>query len=111
MGYNGTPVRGKGRLCRISPINTHTSQKVKTLREKSLNVNGPVLFNSLLKTVRNLSKRSIDDFKLKLDKYLEAVLDQPKTSDLTPFASNRFDARTSNSIVDQKRRLEIHAGG
>ena len=100
-----------GRLCKIPPIKTHSSQKVKTLREKSFTVNGPILFNSLPKTLRNLSKCSIDDFKIKLDKYLETVPDQPKTSDLTPFASNQFDARPSNSIVDQIRRLQINAGG
>ena len=100
-----------GRLCKIPPIKTHSSQNITTLREKSFTVNGPILFNSLMKTLRNLSKCSIDEFKLKLDDYLETVPDQPKTSDLTPFASNRLDARPSNSIVDQIRRLKINAGG
>jgi hypothetical protein len=100
-----------GRLCRLPPINKNASQRVKTLRVKSLNVNGPVLFNSLPKTIRNLSKCSIDDFKFKLDKYLETVPDQPKTMDLIPAACNQFDARPSNSIVDQIRRLKINAGG
>ena len=45
-------------------------------------MNGPKLFNSLTKNIRDTRKVSIDDFKQKLDTFLALLPDQPKISDL-----------------------------
>jgi len=45
--------------------------KIQSIREGSFNIYGPWLFNSLPIDIRNLTKINIDEFKTKLDKYLE----------------------------------------
>ena len=54
------------------------SQRVHSMRDRSFQVNGVRIFNSLRKSVRNLTRTSIDDFKSKLNKYLETLPDEPK---------------------------------
>ena len=54
------------------------SGKFQSIREASFQINGPRLFNSLPKAVRNTTKVGIEEFKLKLDKYLESIPDEPK---------------------------------
>ena len=100
-----------GRFCEIPPINGKSSQKMKSLKEKSFNTNGPMLFNSIPKNIRNLSKCSVEDFKMKLDQFLSKIPDQPKTPTLMPEALNQFTAKASNSLGDQIRRMTINAGG
>ena len=48
----------------------------------------------------------MDDFKAKLDKYLEKVPDEPKMRGLVPRACTS-DARPSNSMLDQSRRIQM----
>ena len=76
---------------------------MKTLREQSFQVHGPQLFNSLPKQIRNLTKITIDEFKEKIDKFLEDVPDQPHVEGLIPVGCNMFTAAPSNSILDQAR--------
>ena len=67
----GIKVRGEdarlGRMCEVPPLNTRASQAVQTLREQTFQLNGPKLFNSLPAKIRNMSKCSIDDFKIALE--------------------------------------------
>ena len=49
----------------------------------------------------------MDDFKAKLDKYLEKVPDEPSMRGLVPRARDARDARLSNSILDQSRRIHM----
>ena len=79
------------------------SQRVETLRENSFQVKGARIFNSLPKSLRNLKQISVDDFKFKLDKYLETIPDEPSLPNYTPTACNQLTAKSSNSIVDQGR--------
>ena len=79
------------------------SQRVKTLREQSFQVSGGNLFNSLPKSVRNLEKVSVEEFKFKLDKYLEVLPDEPKVGTYIPSVCNQFSASPSNSIIDHSR--------
>ena len=95
-----------GRKCHIPSINKKAKQSVKTLREQTFQVHGPQLFNALPKNIRNTTKCSVDDFKMKLDKFLESVPDEPNVGGLTPGAST-LEARASNSIVDQIRRVHM----
>ena len=100
-----------GKLCEIPKINRKSTQRIQTLKENSFKINGPMLFNSLPKEIRNISKCSVEDFKFKLDGFLTRVPDQPKTANLVPEAFNQFSAKPSNSIIDQVRRMRINAGG
>ena len=61
MTYN----ERRGREVKIPPIKSKGT--VQSLRESSFQVMGPRLFNSLPKSLRNLQKGSIEDFKIMLD--------------------------------------------
>ena len=100
-----------GRFCEIRKLNRNASQRVQTLKENSFNINGPMLFNSLPKKIRQISKCSVDQFKAKLDEFLSKVPDQPKTPSLVPEACNQFTAKPSNSLMDQMRRMKNNQGG
>ena len=91
----------RGRLVEIPPLKGKPF--VRKLREQSFQVDGPKLFNSLPKYLRNLNKVPAVDLKEQLDKYLETIPDQPCIGGLTPAAWDLFTAMPSNSIVDQMR--------
>ena len=101
----------RGRLSEIPPINGRATQRLKTLREKSFNIHGPKLFNALPCSIRNTSKCSIEEFKMKLDQWLVNIPDQPRTPTLVPEALDQFTAKASNTIIDQARRFKQNAGG
>ena len=79
------------------------SQRVKSLRENTLQVNGAKIFNSLPKSLRNLSRIPLEDFKMQLDKFLETLPDEPILPGYTPATCNQITAKPSNSIIDQGR--------
>ena len=93
----------KGRLCTIPNISKNAKKSVQNLREDSFQVNGPQLFNSIPAEIRNMTQCHIDDFKFKLDHFLNTIPDEPKVPTLTPSASNMITANPSNSLVDQIR--------
>ena len=106
-GVQVSPELGRsGRKCLIPSLNTKSKQSVQTLKEQTFQVNGPQLFNTLPSSVRNTTKCSVDEFKMKLDKYLEGIPDEPSMSGLTPGACT-LEARASNSLVDQVRRVHM----
>ena len=86
---NLPPVRGKG--------------KIQSLRESSFQVHGPRIFNSLPRAIRNLQKISIDDFKEKLDMYLETIPDEPKLHNYVPSTCCQNTGNPSNSIIDHAK--------
>ena len=88
----------RGREVKIPPIKA--TGRIQSLRESSFQVHGPKLFNSLPQAIRNLQKISIDDFKAKLDKYLETIPDEPKLPNYIPATCNQITGNPSNSIVD-----------
>ena len=95
-----------GRICAV-PTLISGSSKIRTLRENSFQVHGMKLFNSLPILVRNITKCSVEDFKLKLDKALSRVPDEPNISggQYTPRACDQFTGKPSNSIIDQIRGI------
>ena len=95
-----------GRMCKIPILNTHAKASVKTMREQTFQVNGPKLFNSLPAKIRNMTKRSLEDFKMALDSYLTKVPDEPSVSGLTPGGCTP-EARASNSLLDQAKRINL----
>ena len=95
-----------GRKCHIPKIQTEARKGVQSLREQSFQVNGPKLFNCLPAAVRNMTKCTVEEFKSKLDTFLEKVPDEPSMRGLIPAACTS-DARPSNSILDQVRRIQM----
>ena len=80
---------------------------VQAIREKSFQVHGAKLFNAIPKSIRNLRKISIEDFKFKLDKFLEGIPDEPKLPGYVPRSCNQISAVPSNSIIDQSRTASL----
>ena len=91
----------RGREVKVPALRGHPS--VRKLREQSFQYNGLRLFNSLPKYLRSISKVSVEEFKEKLDKYLQQIPDEPNVKGLTPSACDMFTAAPSNSIVDQSK--------
>ena len=89
----------RGRRCVIPSLNQSAPQYVQTLQENSFCIQGPKLFNVLDKSLRNFDG-SLDTFKRKLDKYLEAIPDIP----LDP---NEPQVVTSNSLLHQVARARL----
>ena len=66
-----------GRRIKLPKINHKSRKAIQTLKEQSFNTNGPALFNSLPKEIRNMKNCSLYYFKAELDQYLEKLSDQP----------------------------------
>ena len=99
----------RGRECIIPQVKGKA--RIQSLRNQSFQVNGPRLFNSLPKKLRDIRKVSVDDFKEQLDNYLADLPDHPKVGDLIPHVCNQITAKPSNSIVDVIKSLKHSYGG
>jgi hypothetical protein len=75
----------RGRWLEIPTLKTRQGT-VSTIKEKSLAVRGPRLFNCLRKDIRNLTGISPVKFKKELDKYLQTVFDEPRVSGYAKFS-------------------------
>ena len=93
----------RGRELLVPQLKGRTA--VKSLRSQSFQVNGPQLFNAVPKSVRDTTKVSVEEFKEKLDRFLQKIPDEPNVDGLTPGACNQWTAAPSNSILDQVRRV------
>ena len=98
-----------GRICTIPGMNRNSSDKIQTLRENSFQVHRPRVFNFLPAHLRNMTKCSVDEFKMQLDLILAKFPDEPRVSgcEYTPSASDQFTGNPSNSIVDQIRGVSF----
>ena len=73
-------------------------QRVRKVREESLTVEGPMLYNSLPPLLRNFNG-SVDSFKNLLDEFLALIPDEPvKNSDANQ--CRRANDCRSNSVRD-----------
>ena len=88
-----------GRFCLIPHVRTVAPTRIQSIRFASLSVNGPRLFNSMPKSIRNITDCSVDSFKAALDKHLASVPDEPRVRSLIPYCS-----RSSNSLLEMKSR-------
>ena len=95
-----------GRKCTIPRLNTTARQAVQSLKEQTFQVNGPKLFNSLPAYIRNTRNCPLDDFKKKLDKWLEKIPDEPSVRGLIPGGCDA-EAKASNSLLHQARRIIV----
>ena len=84
-----------GRKCSRRALPSRASGRSRSLLASSLAHEGPKLFNSLPKEVRNITRCPVKKFKSGLDKELRKVPDQP------PVPGYTARCRTSNSIPDQ----------
>ena len=82
----------------MPPLLPQGRAAIQTLREYSFQVDGPRLFNSLPKKIRDI-KTSQDDFKESLDMFLMTVPDQPRMGRLVPMAVDQGTGRQSNSLL------------
>ena len=87
-----------GRKVNIPGLKRNGRRAVQTMREKSFQINGARLFNSLPLKIRNM-KCSQEDFKIALDEYLSSVPDQPRMGSLVPAATDQLSGRQSNSLL------------
>ena len=92
-----------GRECHIPGITTTAPSAIQTLREASLPIKGPRLFNCLPQHIRNASGCTTEAFKCMLDKYLKTVPDEPHIPGLT-----QYRRCESNSITDWTRHPAQH---
>ena len=84
----------RGRSCELQRPHSRASTRVKTLKENSFSIRGPKLFNTLPRNIRDSEELSLEQFKSKLDKFLQTIPDQPKLP--------HYHLRAlSNSIIDQ----------
>ena len=83
----------RGRTCIIPPLNTRSPAAISSLIEQSFPVGGPRLFNAMPADLRNFDG-SLEAFKIKLDKYLQKIPDQPCLAGYQQSAA-------SNSIICQ----------
>ena len=88
----------RGRLCVVAYANNRARATVQNIKNCFLTVRGAKLFNALPRTVRDLSKVTLNIFKNRLDVFLGTLPDQPAT----PHYHRRAP---TNSIVDQAALL------
>ena len=100
-----------GRSCELPRIARKASQRVISIREQSFQVHGPRLFNSLPKSIRNLTNCTVDQFKARLDKFLTCIPDQPLVGELIPPPISQITGRHSNSLIDQIRDFQQRTRG
>ena len=85
--------------------------KIHTLREASFQVHGVKLFNSLPKTIMNLRKVPVEEFKSKPYLYLQSIPDEPYLNGYISTSCDQFSESPSNSIMDQARSETIRRPG
>ena len=85
--------------------------RYQTLREGSFQVHGAKVFNSLPKSVRNMKKVSVEDFKSSLDNFLQSIPDEPKLPGYIPTTCNQVTSSPSNSIIDHTRAQKVRRPG
>ena len=90
----------RGRLCRIPPMDSRAMARLQTIREASLPVAGPRLFNCLPQEVRNY-EGTLEGFKGRLDAFLSTLPDTPKLP-------NYHQQAQSNSILRQVEQLRLN---
>jgi ribonuclease P/MRP protein subunit RPP40 len=93
----------RGRLLDIPPI-SGSRTGIQSLKDRSLQVEGPRIFNSLPRSLRDL-KCSLLVFKKHLDSYLGTIPDQPRVLGGELPEAQDLMGRPSNSLKDWARKL------
>ena len=85
----------RGLLCHVPILNRSAMARYKTLKDNSLAVRGPRLFNCLPTNIRDVNL-SLSSFKRRLDKFLASIPDQPSLP-----GAQYAQTSKSNTIEDQ----------
>ena len=96
-----------GRTCSLQSISREASTKVRSLRNSSFQIRGPILFNSMPLELRNLSGCNINSFKNRLDALLNMLPDTPISQKYYPVPINRHTSKPSNSVIEWIQYLGI----
>ena len=99
-GFSWQISETKGAMCIVPAAKKSVPEKLKTIRYNSFQIQGPVLFNTLSRELRDNMDISTSDWKYYLDTYLEGVPDQPVTPTIIPGTCNMYTAEPSNSLID-----------
>ncbi|KAK3868070.1 hypothetical protein Pcinc_026514 [Petrolisthes cinctipes] len=83
-----------GRLCNIGRVHPRALTRVKTLKSNSFSIRGPALFNSLPRHLRALTNITLDQFKARLDQFLQDIPDEPHLP-------HYYSRAPTNSIIDR----------
>ena len=95
----------QGHLCQVPQI------KIRAISEGSLQIRGPLLFNSLPVNIHGLIGCSVISFKHRLDKHLRSIPDKPKIpgytieTDLNSITSMRRSQKSWAIEVRQNHQL------
>ena len=103
LGLSTSNDQRKGRLI-VIPKNTGTVQRIKTLKDKSIQRTGARLFNRLPRIIRDY-EGEYQGFKELVDTFLDTIPDCPC---LPGYQTHNLDntGRQSNSIVDWCRNMK-----
>ena len=66
----------RGRECWVPKVSTSAPSHIQAIRFSSFAVKGPRIFNSLPKHLRNFAGGTVDNFKHRLDVYLQNIPDE-----------------------------------
>ncbi len=81
-------------------MNTQASAAIQMMKDDNYMVNGPRLFNSLPRHIRDLENCSLNCFKNELDRYLDNIPDQPRVTGYTnQTESNSLLSMNTNNVV------------
>ena len=92
-----------GRLCKIPPVNKKSPLRVQTIKEHTLAIRGPHIFNSIPKDLRDKTGVNVESFKKALDKYLGTLSDQPPVSGYY----TRDNSITNRQLHRTERSLDL----
>ena len=99
----------RGREIKVPKVKANG--RIQTLREASFQVHGAKLFNCLPKSIRNIKKVSVDQFKYKLDLFLQSIPDEPFLPGYISSACNQITGNPSNSIIDLVKSERLRRPG
>ena len=90
----------------ITEINTY--KYFQTQRENSFHYAAPRLFNRLPRVLRDDRQSTIEEWKIKLDKILSIIPDEPAVSDLTPGLCDQNTSKPTNSLYFWLSHLDLN---
>ena len=101
QGYHASFVQSdrRGRQMVLAPLCNRAAASVRNAREASLQVRGAKLFNCIPRELRDTFSGTTEQFKAKLDAWLETIPDQPTIP-------GRQRAAVTNSLLDQVTILQ-----
>ena len=100
VSFQWHPRRDRG--CLISRVSGTVSSSIQRVHYCSLPIKGPSIFNSLPRSVRNITGCNVETFKTGLDRYPTLVPDEPLIPGYTRYRgsnSNLFLDRPQGSVL------------